>query len=501
VRLSNSKLEFKMAGQRVDREQLANDVDALAKSDVPDDQLLDAADALMKARPQFSNRTKPVSFEDAAAGFTGTSNTFKTFLPGTMDLLRAVQIRMKQLKEHTRLELEAEWERTLDSRAIKILASREDNSSEFAYMPQTVEDEDELVDMLQTQLADIENALISEQYFHSSAHVVALEQQLLAARVNGAYESMRGDSGVADGALQRATVDTLKTAKSYCWSPNCVEAVAASADRLVEEAMPSELPLGEVTMPEASGWWWFEKPLPIKTTTSSEAAVALLWRRELRDGHLADALPHERALYGNRTVSYTWFNVFILESITFNGRPILAPSPTLAWTWIDTVPLGKLHANMLQRFTDIDQRGGGGISALGPADCAEAALWFSRFWMSAGTWLDSRVTASGKPRPSLLGRMTTKLPRQQGRQLQRQFLLKEFPTVEVVYLRRTEPREPLSNKPQLKEHDYCWYVEAFPRRQWFPSLGRHELIMVTDHVRGPKDKPLKHSRRVYAVSR
>jgi hypothetical protein len=454
--------------------------------------------ALAKDPPKYSHPTKPVRFEDKAAGFTGEATTLKTFRPGTMDLMQALRIRMKQLKEHTRLELEAQWE-GFNDRAIKILATREDEAREFVYMPQTVEDEDELIEMLQTQLADVENALISEQYSHSSAHVVALEQKLLAVRVNGAFQAAYPGS---DGALQQATVDTLKVAKSYCWSPNCVEAVAASADRLVDEAMPAELPLGEVTVPAASGWYWFEKPLPIKTTTSGEAAVALLWRRELRDGHLADALPHEQALYGKRTVSYTWFSVFILESITLNGRKILAPSPTLAWTWVDTVPLGKLRANMVQRFTDIDRLPAGtGVSALGPEACADAALWFSRFWMSAATWLDSRVTASGKPRPSLLGRMTTKLPRQQGRQLQRQFLLKEFPTVEVVYLRRTEPREPLSNKPQLKEHDYCWYVEAFPRRQWFPSLGRHELIMVTDHVRGPKDKPLKHARRVYAVSR
>jgi hypothetical protein len=97
--------------------------------------------------------------------------------------------------------------------------------------------------------------------------------------------------------------------------------------------------------------------------------------------------------------------------------------------------------------------------------------------------------------------VTTKLPRQQARQLQRQFLLKQLPTVEVVYLRRTEPREPLSNKPQVKEHDYCWLVDPFPRRQWFPSLGRHQLIMVEEHIRGPRDKPLKNARKVYAVSR
>lgn len=504
VKLSESqRLEFKMTEQPSGlRPALTPEEEARLREG--------AETALSRPQPQYTSRTKPVTFTDPKTGAVGESQTFKAFRPETLDLLRALQIRMKQLKEHTRLELEAQWEKDLNNRAVKILAAKDDGAADYTYMPQTVEDEDELLDMLQTQLADVENALISEEYARTSSHVVALEQQLLAYRVNGTFQALHPGR---DGALQQATVDTLRVAKSYCWSPQCVEAVAGAAERLAPEVMPGELPLGEVIQPEASGWWWFEKPLPIKTTSSGEAAVALLWRRELREGWIGDALDGEGprppsavdlALLGPRkrpVVSLTWFNVFILESVSLNGRAILAPSPTLAWTWVDTVPLSKLEANMRQRYGEVERARKGGMQALDAEGCAAASLWFSKFWMAAGTYLDSRVTASGKQRPPLMGTVTTKLPRQQGRQLQRQFLLKQFPTVEVVYLRRTEPKEPLSNKPQVKEHDHCWWVEAFPRRQWFPSLGRHELIMVTEHIRGPRDRPLKQTRRVYSVSR
>jgi len=225
------------------------------------------------------------------------------------------------------------------------------------------------------------------------------------------------------------------------------------------------------------------KPVPLQSTSSGESIVALLWRREVNDQY-----------------SRTWFNAFIQETVTLNGRETLVPSPTLAWSWRDEHSIAELHSLCRKRFDELAKQKRIGYSAATEEESAKGAVWLSKFWMAGGLWLDSRV-AGGKRRPSMLAKVTTPLPRQQGRQLARQFKLEAPPTVEVVYLRRTELRSDPSGPGRTVDHKFCWFVEAFPRRQWFPSLGKHQLIMVNEHIRGPRDRPLKHAKRIYAVNR
>lgn len=468
------------------------------------------------------HRTKPVTFIDQTTGQPfAESHTMKLFRPETFDLLSAFKDRLGVLPPYILRGLEAKWKP--NERSIQISAFKESGQESF-FMPQTKEDEDDLVLQLKQQMADIEDEITKLQYAHSPAHVVAFEQQLLAYRANSAVQRAFPNK---PGALQDATITALKAATTYCWSPTCVEAVAEKANLLPPDAMPADLPLGEVMAPAACGWWWFEKPIPAKTTTSGEPIVALLWRRELR--HVTDDLREEqtrveaerlmgtgdavstaisrlgravdRAASGG-VYSRTWFNAFIMESVVLGGRPTLVPSPTLAWVWIDGMPISELLPTMVTRFGELDRQGRAGVDALSSAESAETAVWLSKFWMAGGLWLDSRVTASGKRRPSMLAKVTTALPRQQARRLARLHHLGTLPTVEVVYLRRSEPRE--ADGPgagRTRDHEYCWLVKEFPRRQWFPSLGRHQLIMVAEHIRGPKDRPLKHAKRIYAVNR
>ena len=53
-----------------------------------------------------------------------------------------------------------------------------------------MEDEDRLIHYLRHQLAEIDDELVKQQYTHAPAHVVALEQQLLAYRANSAVQAM-----------------------------------------------------------------------------------------------------------------------------------------------------------------------------------------------------------------------------------------------------------------------------------------------------------------------
>lgn len=66
-----------------------------------------------------------------------------------------------------------------------------------------------------------------------------------------------------------------------------------------------------------------------------------------------------------------------------------------------------------------------------------------------------------------------------------------IPDVRVVQLRRTrEPREHDEHLDGGREYTHRWMVNAFWRKQWYPSEGRHKPKWIAPHVRGPADKPL-----------
>ena len=100
------------------------------------------------------------------------------------------------------------------------------------------------------------------------------------------------------------------------------------------------------------------------------------------------------------------------------------------------------------------------------------------------------------------------MPRQPGRALAREHKLKRAPLVEIVLLRRTQPRPAgaATGGPLTPVDWSCrWIVGAanggFWRNQWFASQGRHSKIWVKSFIKGPKDKPLKTATKVYAVTR
>ena len=413
----------------------------------------------------------------------------KTFKPGTLALLMALKDRRKFLPPHTQALLEERWRKR--DRGVQVII--DPRAGERMVMPQTVEDEEELVVELERQLGEVEDELTKIQYQKNSAHVVALEQQLLAYRVNAA--DIRGEKylrGQRRSGLQEATIRALRSATPYCWAPKCVEAVATAGSVLDPESRPNEVPLGEYSAPGAAGWWWFERPIPLQTTIGKESVVALLWRREVRSDRVSivDALDGEQDLPG--PISLTWFNALIHEPTEMFGRTVLAPSPTLAWIWVDSVPIRQLEQNVSTRYRTLDAQKRAGREAA-PADiCTATAMWLSKLWLAGCVWLQERV---------IVGSQGMAVPRQQARQLAREHKLKEAPLVQVVYLRATEPGPPSEATGRSVDWNWRWTVRAHIRRQWYPSLGKHQLKTVKGHVKGPADKPLKITTKIYAVNR
>lgn len=72
--------------------------------------------------------------------------------------------------------------------------------------------------------------------------------------------------------------------------------------------------------------------------------------------------------------------------------------------------------------------------------------------------------------------------------------------VTVVTLRR--PRQPQrEGDSQNVAWDHRWLVRPHWRNQWYPSLGQHRQVWIAPFVKGPADKPLVVTRRVFEVVR
>lgn len=309
-------------------------------------------------------------------------------------------------------------------------------------------------------------------------HLVAVEQQLLAYRVNASIEHTLGG---LPGALQPATIDALRRATPYCWSPECVEAVTDAASHLPTTAKATPEALGPVAGPDAAGWWWFEQPIPVQTTSETGwegRVVAFLWRREVDK------------TYGPTT----WGTTLVCEAVEFRGRMQMVPLPTLAFAWPDGMALDEFEAHSRATYLKLEAQGQYGAGKAGVDITMAATMWFARFWLAGGLWLEQRVMTSTR----------TALPRQPGRALAREHKLAHAPLVEVVHLRRraqpTGPVVPVEGQAQ-REWTCRWVVHGFWRRQWYPSTGRHAQKWIDSFMKGPEGKPLRTSTTVYAVDR
>jgi hypothetical protein len=316
---------------------------------------------------------------------------------------------------------------------------------------------------------------IKAMYQSGPIHLIAFEQQMLAYRVNKSIEGMLGG---LPGALQPATISALHSATPYCWSPEPVEAVVNAAKSLPLSAQPSETSLGPIAGYEGAGWWWFERPIPVQTTSDvDQPVVALLWRREVHD------------VFG----LITWFSAFVIEEVEVMGRMQYVPTPTTAWLWPDQYNLGEMLEKTRENYQQHHRQGNYGANTAGEDVTQNAIEWFSRFWMSGGLWLKQRV----------LQRSSMRVPRQPGRHLARTNNLATVPLVEVVHLRRAEtPPSDQILTPITNVNWSCrWIVAGHWRNAWFPSIEQHIPIWINPFIKGPQDAPLKTSIKIYAVDR
>jgi hypothetical protein len=350
---------------------------------------------------------------------------------------------------------------------------------------------------LEAELAELtcDLARLSRVYAAGPAHIVALEQQWLAYRANAEvlWEMKRpGEATPYDqtASLQPVTLDALKRAAAYSWDRMPIEAVASASEGLLPEMAISPEALGALGVPGAAGWWWFQPPIPMRTSVEDAAilpVVALLWRRE----------------HPKTGPARTWLSTFVLTPMAVRGRKQPVPTPSMSWYWPDGMPLSKMEAFVRDGY----RTASGVVSVTGrlPADLhvadeavfLEAGLWFSRFFLAATAWLRQRIVGLER------GQGTRNI----GRTLQREHKLAEPPRVQVVHLRKRDVvhrAEPAADDgtPKAKRSLHCRFtVRGFWRNQWYPSTGTHAPKYIDSFLKGPADAPLVTRTKVFAVVR
>lgn len=320
---------------------------------------------------------------------------------------------------------------------------------------------------------------VLDGYASGPAHMIALEKQWLCYTVAQALAPswQPGDYK----AMQPSTWRALRVADTYCWSPDTVGAVAAAAQSLPGASAPSVQALGDMAPIGKSGWWWFQEPLPVRTTNEHEPVAALLWARQ----------------QGANGRPMTFMQVMVMARVRLRGRDQLAPVPSVAWLWPDGLALDDLPDNLRSNYEET-------FNGLAPKDATlpgveptvEATMWFSRFLLSAAAWLRQRIAV-----PQAATGM-----RQVARALQREHKLPSTPRVQVVELRRRAASPAAQPQDQVddgaRRRLSCRFVvRGFWRNQWYPSSGTHAPKYIESYLKGPGDAPLRESPRVYMVRR
>lgn len=332
---------------------------------------------------------------------------------------------------------------------------------------------------------------VAERHALGPAHLEALEHQWRAYRFNGSVVAAEANSQYARsgreaaliGALQGYTIDSLRSADTYCWAPQTTQAaVQAAAEALPLEGAPSASTLGDIATVGRSGWWWFQEPIPLQTTDkpgTEVPVVALLWRYGLQEVQSPPDFPQ---LTPEPRMGL-WLQTFVMQRLPLGGRQQDVAVPTLAWIWHDTTTLHGLPSRLQREYERINAEGKAGHDSADMSATVSSSMAFSRFFIAAAAWLRQKIVIE-----SVGGQI-----RQAARQLQRQHNLAETPRVRIVELRRSQyvKREDTVTDGNTRKLTCRFVVKGFWRNQWYATRQEHAQIYIESFLKGPADAPLK----------
>jgi len=281
----------------------------------------------------------------------------------------------------------------------------------------------------------------------------ALEEQIALLRWVERHRGHIESDSLSEGArlaLSRTSAQHLEQCEPYYWSPEM-------CDLLINVGMTiPDWSFDESYLPTPNGFVWFARKIPIESSKSS--LQALSWMRRT-DGEGLDVV-----YYASRPVRE-------------RGVPIFAI--------------------ILHRHESIR----GDLKRLifgGRGDSEQIEMSNSRIlpllliFASALTFMQQQILVAGK-------RDITDRPTR--RRLQREGWT-EPPVVRVVELRRRIYVDPKTREEREGPEWSCqWLVRGHWRQQWYPSTGIHAPRWIMPYAKGPLDKPLRASSRIFAVIR
>lgn len=443
------------------------------------------------AREEEHNEVGAAACEAAARDFFDTciltAHEAADYAPGVTDVYQRVLIGAPRYDAMTLTQRKV-WTTDLDTFVAK--AQRHEYPKALVEKVREVVNELEMaahqkVSRLGREIGSLQRTI--NRYDRGSAQIEAVEQQWACYRFVKSIVPRQVGGDKIIGAMQPPTAAALEVAETYCWEGVTTEAVALIGAEMPGDCALTRTALGDFAAPGTAGWWWFQQPIPVQTTDRPgdvDPVVALLWRREVH--------PERGPL--------VWFSTMVLDTVTANGRQSSLPIPTAAWRWMDGYALSALPEFLTEGFGSAVAWEG--ADSAGVAKTAETAVWFSRFFLAATTWLRQRIVVPAAAQGV----------RQVTRNLQREHKLADTPRVRIVELRRAE-RQMVSRARSIGEappdptgrHLHVRFVVGgamgFTRNQWYPLRNEHAPKWIAPYWKGPEDAPVKVGPRVYAVRR
>lgn len=277
-------------------------------------------------------------------------------------------------------------------------------------------------------------------------------------------------------------LEVLPKVDSYAWFDPAQEAVWQAS-----KTVPTDVPLRDLKTPgsPAGGWWWFTRPLPVRTVDPADVPVgALLWYWVTPDmlrfsvyvvgSELSEDMSTVTKGGGNHpypSAQWHWHIDHTLEQTLEEGKRVYLKAYGPGGRWYSST-----HG--MTKTKD-------GTPLIGMEKTIHAVETISRFFFAACVWLDQKIVTAD---PGHVERHARK-------RIQKELKLKEPPAVKIIALRHTERghREGASTTPDGGRTWNCqWVVSGHWRKQPYgPGRMGRRLTFIHPFVKGPEDKPLR----------
>lgn len=255
----------------------------------------------------------------------------------------------------------------------------------------------------------------------------------------------------------------LERAQPYAWSAECTAAVLESS-----HGVPDDTVIASHNLPTGFSWFHFERPLPIQTLNDLGVGANV---RALCMGWVGDT--------------------FLMTS--WVDEPRTGSCPTQCWSWIR----GETLAEMKERVTEsyLEQYGPGGkrerVPHVGEPTFSDVSVKLSRFILAAHAWVTQKILVHGDGA----------IERHRRKDYVRKHGVEPL-AVKVVQLRRVERKVTNQAGQSSVEWSCRWMVGGHWRNQACGvKHGERRLRYIEPFLKGPDDKPLRVSERVFEVAR